>query len=108
MTEQAQPKSPKVPKQSGQTPTIGRMSLGDVDVALADCEKTIKSHSEIVKSKLACNGSIPSTVLRELSRANAQRGRLMMRRIALLIDTGDAAVVELLDKIMKIKVAKQA
>jgi hypothetical protein len=40
------------------------------------------------------------------ARANADRGRLMMRRISLLIEAGDAAAMELLDKIMKLKPAK--
>jgi len=43
-------------------------------------------------------------MLRELSKGNNQKARLMMRRIALLIDTGDAAVMELLDKLMKVKI----
>lgn len=106
MTEQTQVKTPKAPKQTaGKTP-VGRMSLQEVDIALADCEKTIKAHSDTVKMKLDANAAIPSPVLRELSGANAQKGRLMMRRIALLIEAGDAAVMDLLDKLMKVKPAK--
>jgi hypothetical protein len=109
MTEATTPKNPKAPKQSGDKPTtIGRMALTEVDAALAECEKTIKAHSDTVKAKLTNNASIPSNVLRELSRANAQKGRLMMRRIALLIEAGDAAVMDLLDKLMKVKPAKAA
>jgi hypothetical protein len=109
MTEATTPKTPKAPKQAGDKPMpIGRMALTEVDVALADCEKTIKAHSDTVKAKLTNNASIPSNVLRELSRANAQKGRLMMRRIALLIEAGDAAVMDLLDKLMKVKPAKAA
>lgn len=109
MTEATNPKTPKAPKQAGDKPTtIGRMTLAEVDASLADCEKTIKAHSDTVKAKLTTNASIPSNVLRELSRANAQKSRLMMRRIALLIEAGDAAVVELLDKLMKVKPAKAA
>ncbi len=106
MNDQTTPKAPKVQKQAGDKPTIGRMSLNDVDSALSDCEKTIKVHSDVVKTKLASNGTIPTNVLRELSRANSQRGRLMIRRIVLLIESGDAAVMELLDKIMKVKPSK--
>jgi hypothetical protein len=106
MTEQTTPKTPKAAKQAPEKTPIGRLTLPEVDAALADCEKTIKSHSDTVKAKLGANASIPSNVLRELSRANAQKGRLMMRRIALLIDAGDAAVMDLLDKLMKVKPAK--
>ena len=107
MTEQTAPKTPKAPKQASDKPTsIGRMTLIEVDASLTECEKTIKAHSDTVKSKLTNNASIPSNVLRELSRANAQKGRLMMRRIALLIEAGDAAVMDLLDKLMKVKPAK--
>ena len=82
-------------------PSIGRMTLIEVDVALSNCEKAIKAHTETAKTKLNSNASIPSNVLRELSRANADRGRLMMRRISLLIEAGDSASMELLDKLMK-------
>ena len=85
-----------------------RLSIIEVDTALSVCEKTIKGHSDIVKAKLTANASIPSNVLRELSRANAQKARLTMRRITLLVESGDAAVMELLDKLMKMKVAKSA
>jgi hypothetical protein len=47
-------------------------------------------------------------VLRDLSIANTQKARLTMRRIALLIETGDTAVMELIDKLCKIKPAKAA
>ncbi len=85
---------------------IGRLTLSEVDVALSDCEKTIKSCSDTVKAKLNSNGAIPTKVLQDLSRTNAHRGKLMMRRISLLIDGGDAAVMELLDKLMKVKPTK--
>lgn len=106
MTEQAPTKTPKAPKQATDKTPIGRLTLQEVDATLADCEKIIKSHSDTVKAKLAVNASIPSSVLRELSRANAEKGRLMMRRIALLIEYGDAAAQDLLDKLMKVKPAK--
>lgn len=108
MTEQAPTKTPKAPKQATDKAPIGRLTLPEVDAALAECEKIIKSHSDTVKSKLAVNASIPSSVLRELSRANAEKGRLMMRRISLLMEVGDAAVTDLLDKLMKVKLTKVA
>ena len=62
--------------------------------------------TDVVKSKLTSGGAIPSEVLRDWSIANKQKARLTMRRIALLIETGDAAVIELLDKLMKIQFLK--
>ena len=95
---------PQVAKQ----PSIGRLSLIDVDAALVDCEKTIKACSDAVKVKLNNNANISPIVLRDLSRANSKKTRLMMRRISLLIDIGDVAVTELLEKLMKVKPAKAA
>ncbi len=42
----------------------------------------------------------------DLSKANAHKGKLMMRRISLLIETGEASAMELLDKLMKVKLSK--
>lgn len=106
MTDEA---NPKVQKQAEPKPTpIGRLKLAEVDAALAECERSIKSCSETVKLKLNSSAAIPTKVLHELSRANAHKGKLMMRRITLLIEGGDAAVMELLDKLMKVKPAKVA
>jgi hypothetical protein len=85
---------------------IGRLALTEVDKGLSECEKTIKVHSDMVKAKLAVNAAIPGNVLRELSRANAQKAKLVMRRISLLLESGDQAAVELVEKLMKIKPAK--
>ena len=104
MTEDTSQKSPKEATEKA-TP-IGRMTIGDVDAALADCDKTIKPCSELVKAKLATNASLPTNVLRDLSKANAHKGKLMMRRISLLIETGEASAMELLDKLMKVKLSK--
>ncbi len=104
MTEDTSQKSPKDATEKS-TP-IGRMSIGEVDAALSDCDKTIKTCSDLVKAKLATNASLPTNVLRDLSKANAHKGKLMMRRITLLIDSGEASVMELLDKLMKVKQPK--
>lgn len=99
--------SQKDHKESAEKPTpIGRMSISEVDAALADCDKTIKTCSELVKAKLASNAALSTSVLRELSKANAHKSKLMMRRITLLIDSGEASVMELLDKLMKVKLSK--
>lgn len=107
MTEQTDPKLQTQTDAKPKPTPIGRLAtLTEVDTALADCEKTIKVCSDTVKAKLNGNAAIPTNVLRDLSRANAHKGKLMMRRITLLIDGGDAAVMELLDKLMKVKPAK--
>lgn len=88
--------------------SIGRLAIVEVDKALAECEKTIKTHSETVKAKLATNAAIPGNVLRELSRANGIKAKLVMRRIALLVEAGDHAALDLIDKLIKLKPAKTA
>ena len=104
MTEDTSQKTPKEVTEKA-TP-IGRMILHEVDTALADCDKTIKTCSDLVKSKLASNAALPTSVLRDLSKANAHKGKLMMRRISLLIESGEASALELLDKLMKVKLPK--
>ncbi len=86
--------------------SIRTLSLTEDDGALAVYDKTIRMNTEIFKSKLTAGGAIPSEVLRDLSIANKQKARLTMRRIALLVETGDIAVMELVDKLCKIKLAK--
>jgi len=97
-------KSVKTAKVKG-TP-IGRLTLQQIDTALGECDKTVRTHSETVKAKLSSNNGIPTNVLRELSRANTMRSRLMLRRITLLIEVGDAPAMELIDKLIKVKPAK--
>ena len=108
MTQETSPKSQTQTDAKPKPTQIGRMTISEIDTALADCEKSIKSCSDAVKAKLNTNAAIPVQVLQELSKTNAQRAKLMMRRITLLIDGGDAAVMELLDKLMKVKPAKVA
>ena len=104
MTEDAGQKPQE--KSTEKATPIGRMTISEVDAALGDCDKTIKTCSELVKAKLANNSALPTSVLRDLSKANAHKGKLMMRRITLLIDSGEASVMELLDKLMKVKLPK--
>ena len=96
---------PKRRRQNGEK-SIRTLTLSEVDGALAVYDKTIRMNTELVKSKLTTGGTIPSDVLRDLSVASKQKARLTMRRIALLIETGDAGVMELIDKLCKIKPAK--
>lgn len=82
---------------------VGRQTLAEVDAGLAECEKVIKTCSDAVKVRLGTNGAIPPNVLRDLGRVNAQRAKLVMRRIALLIDSGDQVAAEMIDKLLKVK-----
>lgn len=86
--------------------SLSSLSLSEVDGSLAVYDKTIRMNTDVVKTKLTSGGAIPTDVLRDLSIANRQKARLTMRRIALLIETGDAAVLELIDKLCKLKPAK--
>lgn len=102
-TEQAS--QPKTRRKSNEK-SVRTLSLTEVDGALAVYDKTIRMNTELVKTKLTSGGAIPSDVLRELSIANKQKVRLTMRRIALLIETGDTSVMDLIDKLCKIKPVK--
>ena len=86
--------------------SIRTLSLTEVDGALAVYDKIIGLNTDLVKTKLTLGEAIPSHVLRDLSVANKQKARLTMRRIALLIETGDTAVMDLIDKLSKVKPAK--
>ncbi|TXI91727.1 MAG: hypothetical protein E6Q34_07045 [Burkholderiaceae bacterium] len=105
-TQAEQTTLPKTRRKSNEK-TIRTLSLTEVDGALAVYDKTIRMNTELVKTKLTSGGAIPSDVLRDLSIANKQKARLTIRRIALLIETGDAGVMDLIDKLCKITTAKQ-
>lgn len=100
-----QTEKPKTRRTSNEK-SIRTLSLTEVDGALAVYDKTIRMNTELVKTKLTTGGAIPSDVLRDLSIANKQKARLTMRRIALLVETDDAAVIDLIDKLCKIKPVK--
>lgn len=104
-TPSEQTTQPKTRRKSNEK-SLRTLSLTEVDGALAVYDKTIRMNTELVKTKLTSGGAIPSDVLRDLSVANKQKARLTMRRIALLIETGDTAVMDLIDKLCKIKPAK--
>ncbi len=96
---------PKQRRNSGGKP-IRSLTLIEVDEALIIYEKSIKVNTDLIKSKLSGTGALPIAALKELSKANVQRMRLIMRRIAVLIETGDAAAMELVDKLCKVKPSK--
>lgn len=80
--------------------------MTEVDIALSECEKIIKTNTETIKSKLSSHSPFPPKVLRDLSKANAQKNRLMIRRITLLSESSDPTVLEMIEKLMKIKPSK--
>lgn len=82
---------------------MGRQTLVEVDAGLGECDKIIRACSDAVKARLGGTGSIPPQLLRDLSRVNAQRGKLMMRRISLLTESGDSTALELIEKLMKVQ-----
>ena len=104
-TEQAA--QPKTRRKTNEK-SLRTLSLTEVDGALAVYDKTIRMNTELVKTKLTTGGAIPTDVLRDLSVANKQKARLTMRRISLLIESGDTAVMELIDKLCKLKPIKSA
>jgi len=104
-TPSEQAAQPKTRRKSNEK-SIRTLSLTEVDGAITVYDKTIRMNTELVKTKLTSGGTIPSDVLRDLSVANKQKARLTMRRIALLIETGDTAVMDLIDKLCKLKPAK--
>ncbi len=81
----------------------GRQTISEVDQALAECEKVIKTCADAVRAKLAGNGAIPPAILLDLARANAQRTKLVLRRITLLLESGDSSASDLLEKLLKVK-----
>lgn len=86
--------------------SIRSLSLQEVDIALGGYEKTIRMNTESIKSKLSSGATIPPDVLRDLAIANKQKNRLILRRINLLLETGDPNVIELIDKFCKLKPIK--
>lgn len=82
--------------------SIRTLSLTEVDSNIAKYDKTIRMNTELVKTKLVSGAPIPSGVLRELSAANKQKANLTMRRIALLIESGDRVALEVVEKLLKI------
>jgi hypothetical protein len=93
----------KPKKQPSDKTPIGRMTIAEVDAAITDCDRIITTNSATMKIKLAGNAAIPPAVLRDLSRANSQRGRLVMRRISQLLELGEPAAMDLIDKLLKVQ-----
>ena len=92
-------------KQQEQQP-IGKMSITEVDAAFTNAEATIKRLNESVKAAFEANHPVNVDDLRQLQRMGQRRTKLMLRRIALVVANPSSQANDLLDKLMKVKVAQ--
>jgi len=92
-------------KQQEQQP-IGKMSLAEVDAAFSNAEATIKRLNESVKAAFEANHPVNVDDLRQLQRMGQRRTKLMLRRVALVIANPSSQATDLLDKLMKVKIAQ--
>ena len=92
-------------KQEEQQP-IGKMSIAEVDVEFANAEATIKRLNESVKAAFEANHPVNVDDLRQLQRMGQRRTKLVLRRIALVVANPSSQTTDLLDKLMKVKVAQ--
>ncbi len=85
---------------------IGKMSIAEVDAEFANAEATIKRLNESVKAVFEANHPVNVDDLRQLQRMGQRRTKLMLRRIALVVANPSSQANDLLDKLMKVKVAQ--
>lgn len=91
-------------KQQDQQP-IGKMTIAEVDAEFAKAEATTKRLNESVKAAFEANQPVNVDDLRQLQRFGQRRAKLMLRRVALVIANPSSQATDLLDKLMKVKVA---
>ena len=92
-------------KQLDQQP-IGKMTIAEVDAEFAKAEATTKRLNESVKAAFEANQPVNVDDLRQLQRLSQRRTKLMLRRIALVIANPSSQATDLLDKLMKVKIAQ--
>lgn len=92
-------------KQQDQQP-IGKMTIAEVDAEFAKAEATTKRLSESVKAAFEANQPVNVDDLRQLQRLGQRRTKLMLRRVALAIANPSSQATDLLDKLMKVKIAQ--
>lgn len=85
---------------------IGKMSIAEIDAEFANTEVTIKRLNESVKAAFEANHPVNVDDLRQLQRMAQRRTKLMLRRIALVVANPSSQANDLLDKLMKVKVAQ--
>lgn len=86
--------------------SIGKMNIAEVDAEFAKVEATIKRLNESVKAAFESNQPVNVDDLRQLQRMGQRRTKLMLRRIALVVANPSSQANDLLDKLMKVKVAQ--
>ena len=92
-------------KQQDQQP-IGKMTIVEVDAEFAKAEATTKRLNESVKAAFETNQPVNVDDLRQLQRMGQRRTKLMLRRVALVIANPSSQATDLLDKLMKVKIAQ--
>ena len=92
-------------KEQKQQP-IGKMSIAEVDAEFANAETNIKRLNESVKTAFEANHPVNVDDLHQLQRMGQRRTKLMLRRIALVVANPSSQANDLLDKLMKVKVAQ--
>lgn len=92
-------------KQQEQQP-IGKMTIAEVDAEFAKAEATTKRLNESVKAAFEANQPVNVDDLRQLQRLGQRRTKLMLRRVALVIANPSSQATDLLDKLMKVKIAQ--
>ena len=92
-------------KEQDQQP-IGKMTIAEVDAEFAKAEATTKRLNESVKAAFEANQPVNVDDLRQLQRLGQRRTKLMLRRVALVIANPSSQATDLLDKLMKVKIAQ--
>lgn len=92
-------------KQQDQQP-ISKMTIAEVDAEFTKAEATTKRLNESVKAAFEANQPVNVDDLRQLQRLGQRRTKLMLRRIALVIANPSSQATDLLDKLMKVKIAQ--
>lgn len=92
-------------KQQNQQP-IGKMTIAEVDAEFIKAEATTKRLNESVKAAFEANQPVNVDDLRQLQRLGQHRTKLMLRRVALVIANPSSQATDLLDKLMKVKIAQ--
>jgi DNA replication initiation complex subunit (GINS family) len=92
--------------QQTEAKSINKMSIADVDAEFAKVEAGTKRLNESVKAAFEANQPVNVDDLRQLQKLTQRRTKLMLRRIALLVANPTSQATDLLDKLMKVKVAQ--
>lgn len=85
---------------------VGKMSIAEVDAEFAKAEATTKRLNESVKAAFEANQPVSVDDLRQLQRLGQRRTKLMLRRVALVIANPSSQATDLLEKLMKVKIAQ--